>query len=590
MSSFLRPGAAASSLSAPVFRWSAMREALTPAALFALCSAWILFTLVGHDPWKPDEAYTFGLVLDFLKRGDWVVPMLAGEPFLEKPPLFYITAGAFARAFGGVLPLPDAARLASGFYMAIALAFIALSARELHRGRHGWTAVLILLGCLGLIVRAHQLITDLALLAGLSMGIYGLAAGRYHPIRGGLALGGGVAISFLSKGLLGPGLLGLTSLALPVFPAWRQRAYFRTLCLAAIVALPGIAAWTIALYVRSPDYFKTWLITNNLGRFLGATDPELHQPRFYYAGMLLWYAFPALPLAAWAIWDACQRGRRAWTEAGIQLPAVLVVVMAVVLGIAADARDSYLMPVLLPLALVATAGIDRLPKPAATALARFGKGAFGLAALILWLGWIALLTGTPGVMARALAEFQPGFVDRFAWPSFALALLATLAWSFVVWPRTMTAQRSITQWTSGVTLFLALVGTLWLPYIDAGKSYRGMVLSLMQSMPEGNCIASRHLGEPQRALIDYYGHIRTVREEVNATSRCDALLVQGSRTSGAPAAGGEWIPVWQGARPGDRKELFRLYVRQKPLLAAGSHLPDAVGGRLSDQRRARTRP
>ena len=35
--------------------------------------------LVGHDPWKPDEAYSFGLVLDQLERGDWVVPMLAGE-------------------------------------------------------------------------------------------------------------------------------------------------------------------------------------------------------------------------------------------------------------------------------------------------------------------------------------------------------------------------------------------------------------------------------------------------------------------------------------------------------------------------------
>jgi 4-amino-4-deoxy-L-arabinose transferase-like glycosyltransferase len=74
----------------------------------------ILFNLVGHDPWKPDEAYTFGLVLDQLERGDWVVPMLAGEPFLEKPPLFFIVASGFARLFDGVLPLHDAARLASG--------------------------------------------------------------------------------------------------------------------------------------------------------------------------------------------------------------------------------------------------------------------------------------------------------------------------------------------------------------------------------------------------------------------------------------------------------------------------------------------
>jgi 4-amino-4-deoxy-L-arabinose transferase-like glycosyltransferase len=559
-----RSGVAGAPLRISVGRWAKARKLLAPISLVGLCAAWILSTLVGHDPWKPDEAYTFGLVVDFLRRGDWVVPMLAGEPFLEKPPLFYITAAEFARVFGGVLPLPDAARLASGFYMAVALAFLALAARRLHRGRHGWTAVLILLGCLGMVVRAHQMITDLALFAGISMGIYGLAAGRERPIRGGFALGGGTAIAFLSKGLLGPGLLGLASLGLLAFPAWRRRTYLRSLTIAGMVALPGIAAWTCALYLRSVAYFKTWLITNNLDRFLGQTDPELRQPHFYYAGMLLWYAFPALPLAAWAFWDAARRGRHAWNEAEIQLPAVLIAVMAVVLGAAADARDSYLMPVLLPMALAAAAGIDRLPSPAGSALARFGKVAFGLLAVGLWLGWVALVTGSPAALARRLAEYQPGFAARFTWLSFGLALFVTTSWLLAVWPRASTARRGITQWTAGVTLLLGLVGTLWLPYLNAGKSYRAMILSLRESIPPENCIASRQLGEPQRALLDYYGRIRTVREEVSPDAACDALLVQGSRSSGASADGRGWKPIWEGARPGDRNEIYRLYVRAGP--------------------------
>ena len=52
--------------------------------------------LVGHDPWKPDEAYTFGVVYELLQGGSWIVPTLAGEPFLDKPPLFYLTAAACA--------------------------------------------------------------------------------------------------------------------------------------------------------------------------------------------------------------------------------------------------------------------------------------------------------------------------------------------------------------------------------------------------------------------------------------------------------------------------------------------------------------
>jgi 4-amino-4-deoxy-L-arabinose transferase-like glycosyltransferase len=43
----------------------------------AMCAAWILPGLIGHDPWKPDEAYTFGLVYHVLEGGTWVVPTLA---------------------------------------------------------------------------------------------------------------------------------------------------------------------------------------------------------------------------------------------------------------------------------------------------------------------------------------------------------------------------------------------------------------------------------------------------------------------------------------------------------------------------------
>ena len=43
-----------------------------------LCAAWILPGLIGHDPWKPDEAYSFGVVYEILRGGSWVVPTLAG--------------------------------------------------------------------------------------------------------------------------------------------------------------------------------------------------------------------------------------------------------------------------------------------------------------------------------------------------------------------------------------------------------------------------------------------------------------------------------------------------------------------------------
>src|SRR5439155_22490795 len=98
--------------------------------LLAISAGWVAIGLIGHDPWKPDEAYTLGIVLDFLKHGDWVVPSLAGEPFVEKPPLFFLVAAGFAHLFGQALPLHDAARLATGLFVDIGLLFLALRGRE----------------------------------------------------------------------------------------------------------------------------------------------------------------------------------------------------------------------------------------------------------------------------------------------------------------------------------------------------------------------------------------------------------------------------------------------------------------------------
>src|SRR6185503_19475473 len=106
-----------------------------------LMAAWIILGLVGHEPWKPDEAYTFGLVWHILETGEWLVPTLAGEPFVEKPPLFFWTA----------------ARLASGFYVALTLWFTWLAS-----GRRTAAAVL-LAGSVGYLQHAHQLVTDNAL-------------------------------------------------------------------------------------------------------------------------------------------------------------------------------------------------------------------------------------------------------------------------------------------------------------------------------------------------------------------------------------------------------------------------------------------
>jgi 4-amino-4-deoxy-L-arabinose transferase-like glycosyltransferase len=494
-----------------------------------------------------------------------VVPTLAGEPFMEKPPLFFITAAFFAQVASPWLPLHDGARLATGFYMGLALVFLGLASRALNGRNHGWLAVLILLGSVGLYFRAHSLITDTALFCGISMALYGLAIGPERAWIGGFFAGTGAGIAFMSKGLLGPGLIGLTALLLPMFAHWRQRRYFGSWSVALLAALPWVLAWPLALHTRSPDLFDEWLWTNNFGRFLGFVHLGPQSEPFYYFSTLPWYAWPALPLSLWTLWAAWRGYGGGLARPGVQMPLTAFLVMLAVLSVAADARELYAMPMLLPLSLLAAGGVDSLQRGASGFLDWFGMLTFGLLALGEWGIWLALLTDFPQPLANWLSNYQPGFIARVAWLPFTLSLFFTLLWFAMVRPARRSSRRAVLNWATGITLFWGLAYTILLPYIDYGKTYRGMIADLATHLPEdGSCVTSRNLGEPQRALLVYFANTITVREEKKPVNDCRMLLVQSSTHdedgNNRPTSG--WSLVWEGHRPGDRNERFRLYERE----------------------------
>src|SRR6266571_2786383 len=103
---------------------------LAPALLALLVLAYLLPGLVGHDPWKTDDAIGIGIVHQMLEHGRWIVPYLAGEPFLEDGPFHYWIAALAANVFGLVLAPHDGARLASGVMMAAVIALVHLAGRD----------------------------------------------------------------------------------------------------------------------------------------------------------------------------------------------------------------------------------------------------------------------------------------------------------------------------------------------------------------------------------------------------------------------------------------------------------------------------
>lgn len=65
-----------------------------------------------------------------LEEGHWLPPRLAGEIWLDSPPLYHWTAALLGRLFGFLLPLHDAARLASGLFAGLMVAGLAGAARH----------------------------------------------------------------------------------------------------------------------------------------------------------------------------------------------------------------------------------------------------------------------------------------------------------------------------------------------------------------------------------------------------------------------------------------------------------------------------
>ena len=64
-------------------------------------------------------------------------------------------------------------------------------------------------------------------------------------------------------------------------------------------------------------------------------------------------------------------------------------------------------------------------------------------------------------------------------------------------------------------------------------------------------------------MLQYFADIVTYRETEPTRKRdCDVLLVQGAYNR-IHIFDDSWNLIWQGARPGDDRELYRLYRKKK---------------------------
>jgi len=531
--------------------------------LVLLCALWIALGLTGHDPWKTEDAAAFGVAVEMMRTGDWLQPTLAGEPFVERPPLAYATGALTGLLFGNLLPVFDAARLAAGVMLALTLLLLAAIAQELYGRSLRSVAVLLLVGSVGLWDRAHQMSPELGLLLGVAIALYGFALALRKPVVGGAIIGTGIAIAFLSRGFLGPLWLALTAVVLPIgFREWRSRGYAQAVGIAVVVAVVLGGSWPLALALRGSTYLDAWWAAESLGDYFAPISPEASADPLYVLKNLPWYAWPALPLVLWTFWTRGRGFKGGLRSAAIALPTVLAAVIFLMLLVMSEPRASNWMPLLLPLCLLATAEVDTLPRGFSGALDWFGILTFGLLAALVWGLWFdAYAHGISPSIAHIFRDTEPGYRPPWSWPALAISAFLSVVWIVLVRPARRTNRRAVLNWAVGMTLVWGLYMTIWLPYLDSRRSYRSVAEALAKQLPAEGCVASRNLGDPQRALLHYFTGLVTVREETRPNHGCELLLVQYGRQDGAPIVRLGYEVAWSGSRRGDDTERFVLFRR-----------------------------
>ena len=526
---------------------------LAPALLVLVAAAYVLPGVLAHDPWKTEDAIGIGIVHQMLVHGQWLIPHLAGEPYFDDGPLYYWLAALCAKIASPILAVHDGARLASALAMGAALACVYHTGRELYDRAAGTAAALVLLGSLGLLVHAHETLAEMGMLAAHAFALLAIAIAPRHVGRAALLLGVGLVSALLSKGPAAVVAPALAALAAPALSErWRTRRY--ALALAGGVALAAAVALGWGFWVESRYPGLAWALLR-----LEVSDFAVPGWRGAsgYAEVLAWAAWPAWPIAAWALWE---RRHRAY-EPGTRLLIVAAAASLAVVLAHRDVREVHAMQAILPLAVLAGSSAGTLRRGAANALAWFGALSAILFGLVVWLGWLVMMSGHPERIARGYTRLEPGFVAQFSWIALLVALALTLGWVWLLLRAERSTLRGVTYWCCGLVLVWGLLMTLMLHWIDYGKSYRPVALSMRKAIPENvRCIESRGLGEAQRAAFDYHAEVLTVRLERRDTAGCPMLLVQGTPDVGEGVGPG-WIFVWEGNRPRDH-ERYRLYRRQ----------------------------
>ena len=579
-----------------------MPSPLPPQAVLALACVYFFVGVLGHDPWKHDDAIGFGIAWTMHIGGvaDWLLPNIGGIAQHDEGPLYFWCAALAIKLFGAHTALTagwiapyEAARLPAFMGWLLVTWRMTRIGKTLYATHSnalaGGIGALVFVGCAGLFTRAHQASAEVAVVLCLTFAIEGLlrlnaasAARDTNRARSMVIL----SMAAMAWATAGQGLALILIVALSA--AWAVPKARSTVALGAALAGVGVLMRVdLGEWLASPAVpTSTW----HTAQWASWGLPQANLLAFY-AKNAVWFTFPAWPLVfAWA-W----RNRRdaqahsalrdtlndtlhddAQMRAGVlgrarearRLCLGLVLGMVVALSFAQQQGFALLLASLPPLSLIGGFGALAMRRNAAAGFDWFAALLGSGYAIYLAFYGFAVQTGVPPRAAAAMLRREPGFELVMSPWALGLAGLALLAWAWSLLriargtPRAarIGTTRGVTRWALGLALSWILLMTLWLPNIEYGKTFRNVAAQLTQVIRHANataqvCVAAE-LDDSERASLLYFlGQSGIVLKPITAT--CPLRLSSVSHDSvHTPGAG--WLLIWSGGR-GPRTEQLLLY-------------------------------
>ena len=551
-------------------------QRLPRVALLLFCIAYVLPGFLGREPWKSADMTAFGYMAELARGGtNWLSPQLLGLPPAIDALLPY-WIGAWAMQIAPAWIAPDfAARLPFGLLLMLTLFTTWYGTYHLARSPEAQPVafafggealpsdyaraiadggLLAFIACLGLAQLSHETTPSLAQLCFTALSFFSIAALPYRTLTAtfsgvlglaGLTLSGAPSMAVL----LGGGCAVLALLDRSFEPSRGRQKIVVVGAMLLMTALAALLASWLHLWrwrIELPE--ASWTEWRSLGR------------------LLLWFTWPAWPLALWTLWRwRRQLIRKHMPSRHLALPLWFAGV-AVGATLTTGSADRSLLLALPAMAALAAFALPTLERSVAALIDWFTLLFFSGCAFIIWIVWIAMQTGIPRQPAANVARLAPGFEHSFSLTPFLIAIAATLTWGWLVKWRVGRHRAAI--WKSlvlpagGAALCWLLLMTLWLPLLDFARSYAPLVhrtMVVMQRQPL--CVEAHGLSRGQIAAFEFHGHL--VMKAVGSGTNCPWLIVDKDAAQTLPASvdGSGWTLRGTVRHPSDKDEDVQIYQR-----------------------------